>query len=67
MIFYLTRILHEYIQEGNELDDEVLSDLSPYLTFHINRFRKYRLDDNRQPLNIQFDRAILPKCLKVAN
>ncbi|MGG0446814.1 Tn3 family transposase [Bacillus mycoides] len=66
-VFQLTRILHEYIQEGNELDEEVLSDLSPYLTFHINRFGKYRLDDNRQPPDIQFDMAISPKRLKVAN
>ncbi len=26
-VFQLTHILHEYIQEGNELDEEVLSDL----------------------------------------
>ncbi|MGG0516447.1 hypothetical protein ABEY66_27155 [Bacillus pseudomycoides] len=25
--------MHEYIQEGNELDEEVLSDLSPYLSY----------------------------------
>lgn len=52
-VFQLTRILHEYIQEG----EEVLSDLSPYLTFRINRFSKYRLADNRQPPDIQFDMA----------
>ncbi|MEN1938904.1 Tn3 family transposase [Paenibacillus sp. 102] len=65
--FNLLRILHEYIQEGNELDEEVLSDLSPYLTFHINRFGKYRLEDNRQPPDIQFDMDISPNELKAAN
>ncbi|WP_236723505.1 transposase [Bacillus anthracis] len=35
-IFQLTQILHEYIQEGNTVDEDVLSDLSPYLTFHVN-------------------------------
>ncbi|MGI2747044.1 Tn3 family transposase [Bacillus cytotoxicus] len=66
-VFQLTHILHEYIQEGNELDEEVLSDLSPYLAFHINRFRKYGLDDNRQPPDIKFDMAISPNGLKAAN
>lgn len=66
-VFQLTRILHEYIQEGNELDEEVLYDLSPYLTFHINQFGKYGLDDNRQLPNIQFDMVISPNGLKTAN
>ncbi|MES5913201.1 hypothetical protein [Bacillus cereus group sp. FL70] len=66
-IFHLTRILYEYIQEENELDNEVLFDLNPYLTFHINRFGKYRLDDNCQPPDIQFAMAISSKRLKVAN
>ncbi|MFE9080798.1 Tn3 family transposase [Bacillus mobilis] len=66
-VFQLTRILHEYIQEGNELDEEVLSDLSPYLTFHINRFGKYGLDEDRQPPDIQFDMAISPNRLQAAN
>ncbi|HFK1785828.1 TPA: Tn3 family transposase [Bacillus cereus] len=59
-VFHLTRILHEYIQEGNKIDAEVLSDLSPYLTFHVNRFGKYRLDSNRRPPNIEFDIPVSP-------
>ncbi|MED3330388.1 Tn3 family transposase [Bacillus thuringiensis] len=35
-VFQLTQILHEYIQEGNKVDEDVLSDLSPYVTFHVN-------------------------------
>ncbi|WP_215553280.1 hypothetical protein [Bacillus mycoides] len=54
-------------EEGNELEEEVLSELSPYLTFHINGFGKYGLDDNRQPPDIQFDMAISPNGLKAAN
>ncbi|EJR94746.1 hypothetical protein IKM_05496, partial [Bacillus mycoides] len=54
-VFQLTQILHEYIQEGNTVDEDVLSDLSPYLTFHVNRFGKYRLDSNRRPPDIEFD------------
>ncbi|WP_141558555.1 Tn3 family transposase, partial [Bacillus thuringiensis] len=54
-VFQLTQILHEYIQEGNTVDEDVLSDLSPYVTFHVNRFGKYRLDSNRRPPDIEFD------------
>ncbi|PHG62745.1 hypothetical protein COI59_19840 [Bacillus toyonensis] len=54
-VFQLTQILHEYIQEGNKVDEDLLSDLSPYVTFHVNRFGKYRLDSNRRPPDIEFD------------
>ncbi|MGY1423673.1 hypothetical protein ACW7G4_31915 [Bacillus cereus] len=33
----------------------MLSDLSPYVIFHVNRFGKYRLDSNRHPPDIEFD------------
>ena len=57
-VFQLTQILHEYIQQGNKVDEDVLSDLSPYLTFHVNRFGKYRLDSNRRPPDIEFDISV---------
>ncbi len=59
-VFSLTRILHEYLQDGNVLNEEVLADLSPYLTFHVNRFGWYRLDPTRQPPKLQFDIPIEP-------
>lgn len=59
-VFQLTHILHEFIHEGNTLDDNVLSDLSPYITFHVNRFGKYRLDPDRCPPNLQFDIPVSP-------
>jgi TnpA family transposase len=65
-VFQLTHILHEYMQEGNSLDEEVLSDLSPYLTFHVNRFGKYHLDSDRRPSNLQFDIPVSPSQLKSA-
>ncbi|EEM13645.1 Tn5044 transposase [Bacillus pseudomycoides DSM 12442] len=65
-VFQLTRILHEYIQEGNKIDAEVLSDLSPYVTFHVNRFGKYRLDSNRRPPDIEFDIPVSPIPIEVA-
>lgn len=62
-VFQLTHILHEYIQEGNPLDEDVLSDLSPYLTFHVNRFGKYRLDSDRRPPDLEFDIPVSPSQL----
>lgn len=40
-MFSLSRILQDYIQEGNEYEEEWLSYLSPYVTAHVNRFGKY--------------------------
>ncbi|MCH5585509.1 transposase [Shimazuella sp. AN120528] len=57
-VFALTRILHEYHQEGNELNEELLSEISPYITAHVNRFGKYGLDRDRQPPDLQFDMPI---------
>lgn len=57
-VFALTQVLHDYRQDGNELDEEVLSELSPYITAHVNRFGKYGIDPNRQPPDLQFDMPI---------
>ncbi|MED0673703.1 Tn3 family transposase [Aneurinibacillus aneurinilyticus] len=59
-VFQLTHILHEYMQEGNLLDEDALSELSPYLTFHVNRFGKYRLDSDRRPPDLEFDIPVYP-------
>ncbi|WP_412839761.1 Tn3 family transposase [Bacillus paranthracis] len=59
-VFQLTHILHEYMQEGNQLDEDALSELSPYLTFHVNRFGKYRLDSDRCPPDLKFDIPVSP-------
>lgn len=66
-VFQLTHILHKYIQEGNLLDEEVLSDLSPYLTFHVNRFGKYQLDADRRPPDLQFDIPVSPAQLEAVS
>nr|WP_257129276.1 transposase [Bacillus cereus] len=57
-VFALTQVLHDYRQDGNKLDKEVLSELSPYITAHVNRFGKYGIDPNRQPPDLQFDMPI---------
>ena len=54
-VFALTRVLHDYTQVRKSFNEEVLSDLSPYITAHVNRFGKYGLDPNRHPPTLEFD------------
>jgi hypothetical protein len=54
-VFSLSRILQDYINEGNDYDEELISYLSPYVTAHVNRFGKYRIDLNRQPPELPFN------------
>ena len=42
-----TRILRQLAAEGEGFDDATLSQLSPYLTEHVNRFGKYTLNLDR--------------------
>jgi hypothetical protein len=58
LIFYnvseLSRILQELAQEGRKFSAEALSALSPYITWHINRFGLYWMDADRSPLPLDF-------------
>ncbi|GGJ77170.1 transposase [Virgibacillus salexigens] len=54
-VFSLSHILYDYMHEGHEYDDELISYLSPYVTAHVNRFGKYRIDLNRKPSELPFD------------
>ena len=53
----LTRVLNQIHAEGHRFEPEAIAALSPYLTWHINRFGLYELDAKRQPLPIRFDLA----------
>jgi TnpA family transposase len=59
LIFYktcmLTHIIEDLISEGYIIEDATLSSLSPFLTNHINRFGKYKLDLERKPIEIKYD------------
>lgn len=35
-VFSLSRILHDYMQEGNDYDEELISYLSPYMLRHMS-------------------------------
>ncbi|SHF22277.1 Tn3 transposase DDE domain-containing protein [Seinonella peptonophila] len=54
-VFSLSHIIQEYIQEGNEYNEELLAYLSPYVTAHVNRFDIYQIDSNRKPPNLSFE------------
>lgn len=59
-VFEISRILQDYIQAGNTIEEEILGALSPYLTKHINRFGSYSLDLNRKPPALNFGFPLSP-------
>jgi TnpA family transposase len=65
LIFYnacrLTQIIGELMLEGYEIEDETIASLSPYITHHINRFGKYKLDLDRKPPDIVYEFRNLKK------
>ncbi|WP_141540691.1 Tn3 family transposase [Bacillus cereus] len=54
-VFALSRIIQDYMQGENKNGEELISYLSPYVTTHVNRFGKYRIDRNRKPLCLPFE------------
>ncbi|KNY30141.1 Tn3 family transposase [Pseudobacteroides cellulosolvens] len=58
-VFSITKILQELISEGYEIDEAILSCLSPYPTDHINRFGQYDFDLNRKPPNLEYSAQII--------
>jgi TnpA family transposase len=59
-VFEISRILQDYIQAGNTIEEEIIGALSPYLTKHINRFGSYSLDLNRKPPALNFKFFLTP-------
>jgi TnpA family transposase len=55
-----TRILRHLAEEGEEFDDATLSRLSPYLTEHVNRFRKYTLNLDRDSPTLDYTLELRP-------
>lgn len=59
LIFYnacmLTHIIEDLIAEGYVIEDGTIASLSPFMTHHINRFGKYKLDFERKPLGIKYE------------
>jgi hypothetical protein len=64
VIFYnvmlLTRAVKELREEGEEVPEDLLARLNPYMTEHINRLGEYRLDLSRVPPEPDFDFSFAP-------
>jgi hypothetical protein len=64
VIFYnvmlLTRAVKELREEGEEVPKDLLAGLNPYITEHINRLGKYRLDLSRVPPEPDYDFSFAP-------
>lgn len=59
LIFYnvcmLTQIIQELNDEGYIISKDIISSLSPYITHHINRYGKYKLNLERKPEEFKYD------------
>jgi TnpA family transposase len=57
----MTRVIDQLIAEGVDITPEIISQLSPYRTEHINRFGIYLLDLEKITLPLQLDLKLLFK------
>ena len=48
----LNHTVGDLLQEGYNIEEETIESLSPYITHHISRFGKYKLDLERKPPDI---------------
>lgn len=64
VIFYnvmlLTRAVKELREQGEEVPEDLLAGLNPYMTEHINRLGEYRLDLSRVPPEPDYDYPFAP-------
>lgn len=52
----LTNIIANLIEEGHKIDADIIKSLSPYITGHINRFGKYKLNLKNKPPELNYER-----------
>lgn len=58
-VFAISTALQQYTKEtGNPVTRETVKELSPYITFHINRFGKYEIDFTQQPQQLSYNLSI---------
>ena len=55
----MTDVLHQLAQEGIQITQAMVSQLSPYLTEYIKRFGDYVLDMEVRPVPLQPDKQFL--------
>ncbi|MEQ9443916.1 MAG: Tn3 family transposase, partial [Cyclobacteriaceae bacterium] len=51
----MTRVLDDLLQEGYPIDEDLLKNLSPYRTEHINRFGSYTLNTDQKVTPLKYD------------
>jgi TnpA family transposase len=54
-VFSISRVLQDLQRENYPLEAWQIAALSPYLTWHINRFGRYDLDMEKQPPELLYD------------
>lgn len=54
-VFSISRVLQDLQRENYPLEPWQIAALSPYLTWHINRFGRYDLDMEKQPPELLYD------------
>ena len=54
-VFSISRVLQDLQRENYPLEPWHIAALSPYLTWHINRFGRYDLDMEKQPPELLYD------------
>lgn len=57
-VYHMSIILQELSNEGYDINEEIISSLSPYMTNHINRFGKYSIDKNIKVPKLDFDISV---------
>lgn len=55
-VFVISQALERYTKKtGTAIYEDVVKELSPYITSHINRFGKYEIDLNRKPTQLNYE------------
>lgn len=54
-VYHMSKILQDLSEEGYDINEDIISCLSPYITTHINRFGKYSIDKNIHIPELKFD------------
>ena len=51
----MTNAINELRKEGHEIDQDIISGLSPYRTEHINRLGVFKLDTEREVMELEYN------------
>jgi len=63
-VFAMSHALVDLEGKGEQVSDEVLGAISPYLTQHVNRLGRYVLNTRRRPAALNYDVFTRPAPIK---